>query len=297
MPIPPEPGWELDQALQNAAVEHRRAARAAEIAARHETQMATAGEGMRAFHGRMAAMHRRVEQQHRTAARIHTAHADRLRRWSEGSVDPQAQPGFMAAVAETLGASGAALTLFGPDEAETLAAASNPASRTAQRLEFTFGQGPARDTVQFRRLVSAAGSQMAKTWPIYGPAVEQLGIYAVAAVPVTTAGAPLGALIVFDPPRAHGPDLETFQAAADTLAVSLLSSWGAPDGEEPASWPPLLNQGDPWAVLNQAVGMVSVQCQCNTPDALALIRAHAYAENRPVDRVAAAIVDRTLRLN
>lgn len=298
MPLPPEPGRELDQALQNAAVEHRRAARAAEIATRHETQIATATEGMQAFHWRMAAMHRQVEQQHRTAARIHTAHADRLRRWCAGSAeDPQAQPGFMAAVAETLGASGAALTLFGPDEAETPAAASNPASRTAQHLEFTLGQGPARETVRRRSPITAAGRQMTEAWPIYGPAVEQLGIRAVAAVLVGTPGAPLGALTVFDPPRVHRPDLETFQAAADTVAVSLLSPWGAPDGEEPMGWPPILDQGDPWAVVNQAAGMVSVQCRCGTADALALIRAHAYAENQPVDEVAAAIVDRTLRLN
>ena len=297
MPLPPEPGRELDEALQNAAVEHRRAARAAEIANRHETQLATGAEAMQAFHWRMAAMHRQVEQQHRTAARIHTAHADRLRRWCEGFPDPQAQPGFMAAVAETLDASGAALTLFGPDEAETPAAASNPASRTAQHLEFTLGQGPAREAVRLRRPIIAAGRQMTEAWPIYGPAVEQLGIHAVAAVPVGTAVAPVGALTVFDPPRAHRPDLETFQAAADTLAVSLLSPWAAPEGEEAIGRPPLLDQGDPWAVVNQAAGMVSVQCRCGTADALALIKAHAYAENQPVDEVAAAIVDRTLRLN
>ncbi|WP_034261962.1 ANTAR domain-containing protein [Actinospica robiniae] len=297
MPLPPESGRELDQAVQNAAVEHRRAARAAEIAIRHEAQMETATEEMRGFHGRMAAVHRQVEQQHRTAARIHSVHADRLRRWHEGSVDPQVQPRFMAAVAETLGAAGAALTLFGPDEAETLAAASDPASRTAQGLEFTLGEGPARETVRLCRPIIAAGMQMAQIWPIYGPAVEQLGIRAVAAVPVAAAGARLGALTIFDPPRAHGPDLETFQAAAVTLAVSLLPPWSAPDADQPVGRPPFLEQGDPCAVVNQAAGMVSVQCRCSAADALALIRAHAFAENRPVDDVAAAIIDRTLRLN
>src|SRR5437762_1963922 len=123
MPLSPEPGRELEQALLNAAVEHRRAARAAEIAVRHETQMATATDGMRAFHGRMAATHRQVEQQHRTAARIHTAHADRLRRWIDGSAEPQPPSVLMAAVADTLGVPGAAVTLFGPHHAQTLAAA------------------------------------------------------------------------------------------------------------------------------------------------------------------------------
>jgi hypothetical protein len=297
MPLPPEPGRELDQALQRATAERRRAARAAEIASRHETQMSAATDGMRAFHGRMVAVHRQVEQQHRTAARIHTVHADRLRRWGEGAVNPQAQPAFMAAVAETLGASGAALTLFGPDGTQTPAAASDPATRTAQHLEFTLGQGPAHATVLLRRPVMAARGQMQEAWPIYGPAVEQLGIYAVAAVPVDVVGANLGALTVFDPPMAPGPDLESFRAAADTLAASLALDLGSADTEERLGWPPMLNQADQWAVVNQAAGMVSVQCGCGTADALALIRAHAFAADRPVDQVAADIVARRLRLS
>jgi GAF domain len=297
MSLPPEPGWELDQALEHATAELRRAARAAEIASRHEAQTATAAAGMRAFHGRMAAVHRQVEQQHRTAARIHTAHADRLRRWGEGSAALHAQPGLMTAVAEALNASGTALTLFGSDGTQTPAAASDPATRTAQHLEFTLGQGPAHTTLQLRRPVTAAGDQMHETWPVYGPAVARLGIRAVAAVPVVTAGATLGALTVFDPPMASNPDLESFRAAADTLAASLALGLASADAEELESWPPILKQAGQWAVVNQAAGMVSVQCHCTITDALALIRAHAFAENQPVDQVAAAIIDRTLRLS
>jgi len=283
--------------MQRATVERRRAARAAEIASRHETLMATATDGMRAFHGRMAVMHRQVEQQHRTAARIHTVHADRLRRWSEGSVNPQAQPGFMAAVAETLGASGAALTLFGPDGTETPAAASDQATRTAQYLEYTLGQGPAHAAVQLRRPVTAAGGQMQEAWPIYGPAVVQLGISAVAAVPVETISATLAALTVFDPPMTPGPDLDSYRVVADTLVAMLAVDLGSADTEELLGWPPMLNRSGQWAVVNQAAGMVSVQCDCAAADALALIRAHAFAEDRPIEQVAADIVDRTLRLN
>ncbi|MBS2531181.1 ANTAR domain-containing protein [Catenulispora sp. NF23] len=302
MPLPPESGRELDEAVQRAEVEHRRAVRAAEIAARHETQMLTAAEGMRALHARMAVMHRQAEQQHRTAARIHTAHADRLRRWAEGSQDPQAPSDLMAAACETLGASGAAFTLFGTDQTEVLTAASNPASRTAQHLEFTFGQGPARETVRLHRPVIAAGTEIAATWPIYGPAVERLGIGAVAAVPVAMAGQTLGALTVFDPPMAdgpdaEGPDLEAFEATAETLVASLEPPPLSGAYEEFTRCPSLVGQADLWAVVNQAAGMVSVQCRCGTADALALIRAHAFAENRPVDEVAADIVARTLRLS
>ena len=297
MSLPSEPGWELDQALRHATAELHRAARAADIATRHEARTASATEGMRAFHGRMAAMHRQVEQQHRTAARIHTAHADRLRRWSEGSADPQTQPGLMAAVAEALNASGTALTLFSSDGTQTPAAASDPATRTAQHLEFLLGQGPAHAAVRRRHPVTAAGDQMREACPVYGPAVAQLGICAVAAVPISIVGATIGALTVFDPPMAPRPDLDSFRAAADTLAASIALDLESADQEETAGWPPMLSQADDWGVVNQAVGMVSVQCDCAAADALDLIRAHAFAENRAVEHVAADIVDRTLRLS
>jgi hypothetical protein len=41
---------------------------------------------------------------------------------------------------------------------------------------------------------------------------------------------------------------------------------------------------------------VSVQCGCGIADAVALIRAHAFAEDKSVDDVASDIVHRRLRL-
>ena len=49
------------------------------------------------------------------------------------------------------------------------------------------------------------------------------------------------------------------------------------------------------AELFQAQGMVSVQLGVSLADALARLRAHAYAENLPLGQVARDVVARALR--
>jgi hypothetical protein len=48
-------------------------------------------------------------------------------------------------------------------------------------------------------------------------------------------------------------------------------------------------------VVHQAAGKVSVQADVAIDDALALLRAYAFANNRPVNDVAADVVGRSLR--
>ena len=50
------------------------------------------------------------------------------------------------------------------------------------------------------------------------------------------------------------------------------------------------------AEIHQAAGMVSVQLQVSVAEALVRIRAHAFADGRPLGAVAADIVARRLRL-
>ena len=49
-------------------------------------------------------------------------------------------------------------------------------------------------------------------------------------------------------------------------------------------------------LVAQAVGMVSVQADCSTDEALRLIRQHARSLAKTVDQVAASLVDRSVRI-
>jgi hypothetical protein len=297
MTFPEEAGRELDQALRRVAIEHQRAARAAEIAQRHERQTTVAPASLRAFHARMALMHRQAERQHLAAGRMHAAYADRLRGWVTDGGRERALPRFMATVAAAVGARGAAVTLFGQDRTETLTAASDPAAQDAQDLEFTLGEGPARDVAEQRRTITAAGPALLERWSNYGPALAALGIRSVTAVPVQISSIPLGALTAFDPPhQPAGESLEPIHAAADTIALSVLLAATEGETDEALDLRSLFGQADRRAVVHQAAGVLAEQNGCTIADALALIRAHAFAEGEPVDSVASDIIHRRRRL-
>jgi hypothetical protein len=194
-------------------------------------------------------------------------------------------------VAQAAHAGSAAVTLFGPDLAETLSVGSDGTARAAQDLEFTLGEGPARDTMTRQRSVYARGTALGRHWPTYGPAIERLGIRAVAAVPVQVTGVPLGAMTFFDP--AERADVNGLRVVADTVAAMLLPDDPVVAGLDPDN---ILAEADLRAVVHQATGVVSVQHNCAIPDALALIRARAFADDRTIESVATDIVQRTLRL-
>jgi hypothetical protein len=298
MTLPEDAGRELDQALRRVAIEHQRAARAAEIAQRHERLLPADPAPLDEFHQKMARMHRNAERRHLAAARMHASFADRLNRWVEDADPQRALPRFMATVASAVGAHGAAVTLFGSDRTEALTAASDLAAQDAQDLEFTLGEGPARDAAEQRRAVTAGGPELLERWSAYGPAVAALGFRSVLAVPVEVSSIPFGALTVFDLPRQPaGEALESCYAAADTIALSVLTAAGEPDPQAGPGLLSLFGQVDRRAVVHQAAGMLAEQSGRTVPDALALIRAHAFAEGEPVESVAADIVHHRLRLD
>lgn len=294
MTAPGEINHSLRDALVRAVLDRRRAARAAEIAERHEQQMLTDPPVLYEFHLRLAAMHRQVQRQHLAAARIHASHAVRLQFWVDSTERHSAMPRFMGSVAEAAEADGAAITLFGPGLVESVTAVSDHTIKAAQDVEFTLGEGPARDAMTRRRALWASGTGLGRRWPNYGPAVARLGIRSVAAVPVDLTGVPLGTLTLFGlrPGRTNAGSLRTI---ADAVATMLVDEDATARADE-AVLAPLLAEADHRAVIHQATGVVSVACGCSIPDALALIRARAFAEDRPIESVASDIVDRTLSL-
>jgi hypothetical protein len=69
-----------------------------------------------------------------------------------------------------------------------------------------------------------------------------------------------------------------------------------PDRADPLEQP-LLAGGDDHALVHQAAGMVAVQLGCGAADALAVMRARAFAEDEPLDTIAADVVHRRLRMS
>jgi len=97
----------------------------------------------------------------------------------------------------------------------------------------------------------------------------------------------IGVVMVYeDPSRPVLGDPPLAQFLADAVGAALLGH-GALLGDDTR----------PWAVrqrVHQAVGMVIAQLAVSPLDAMAVIRAHAYAQDTTVEAIAALVLDRAL---
>jgi hypothetical protein len=113
-----------------------------------------------------------------------------------------------------------------------------------------------------------------------------------AAVPIEIGRRPVGALTVYEPGVNRGTaDLDLLRTIAGTLHGIALTGAGSP-----ADRSPLLAEADWHDLVHQATGIVAVQRGCSLPDALAVIKARAFAADVPVDELAADLVARKIRL-
>ena len=171
-------------------------------------------------------------------------------------------------------------------------------ARTCDELQFLLGEGPCLDSVTRRApvlVVDLADPDDAR-WPIYGPAMLDLQVRGVFAMPVVVAGEYVGALDLF---RTQPGGLEESQltgavAAAELAGIpllDLLDSDMAAAASDPASnaWAELhiLSRAE----VSQATGMLVAQLEVEPAEALVRLRAHAYATGRSATDVARDILD------
>lgn len=268
-------------AWQRAARARERAERERVLAQRYAREAGRVGDDMGR---RLEYLHRTTAARHQVAAEILESFARRAETWVRRG---DAGPEFMATVAEACGTSSAGLTLVDADCNQLAIASSGEPASSALELEFVLGEGPAREAASRRRLVVAKGAVLAERWPGYGPALIDLGIREVAAVPLEVPGDCVGALTVFDP-QASVRGSALLRRVADALARTVLLGADALPG--------LVEDADIQPKVHQASGMVAVQMACSVADALELIKARSFAEGRLIGDVAGDIVSGQLKL-
>jgi hypothetical protein len=278
------------------AGERRRATRAAEIAARYEEQSAAGPEHLRSLRTRMAILHRQMQTRHRTSAALLEVYAIRMEAWADGR-GPAFRPVFMSAVAEAMGVGSAAATLRGRRLAAVVTAASDAVARAAYDLEVALGEGPAVTAMTAGVPVSAVGGSLPDRWPLYGPAIGELGVQAVVAVPLRHAADCLGTLCAYSPEPAL-PDrvLALAGRVADAVTYAMLLP-PDPTADGGVRDEPLFAESDYQAAVHQAAGMAAVQFGCGIDDAERLLRARAFADGQPVEEVALSVLRQETRLD
>ncbi|MFD9126362.1 GAF and ANTAR domain-containing protein [Kitasatospora sp. NPDC059571] len=171
---------------------------------------------------------------------------------------------------------------------------SDALGRRFEDLEFTLGEGPSGEAAIRGRpvLVPDLARIRSERWPALAIESAPLPVRAVFCFPLGVGAIHVGALTAAR--RTRGPLTGPQTDDALVLAAALTSLCLAfPDQASggPEDSPALLR-----AVVHQATGMLSVHLGIPLPEALAMLRAHAFVSGIPVGDISQDIVDRRLRL-
>lgn len=202
--------------------------------------------------------------------------------------------------ADALSVTGVGLALMTKEGHEGVVAATDGPARVMEDLQFTLGEGPCVDASTEGRPVLQP--DLAKTaparWPAFGPAVLDAGVAAIFAFPLQVGGIRLGVLDLY---RDTAGNLEAGQLSdalvyADAAVVILLhlqNQMGPGDGLHPQLADALGSRPE----VHQATGMIAVQAAVGLAEALLLLRARAFAVERPILDLARDVVGRRLRFD
>ncbi|MGY2082732.1 ANTAR domain-containing protein [Blastococcus sp. SYSU DS0539] len=198
------------------------------------------------------------------------------------------------ACAALLGVGGAGLSLVDGTGRRLPLGASNPATSSAERMQFTAGEGPCMTSQATGQPVFAVDEDLRRRWPMFAELL--LGgtpFRAVVALPLQPGPVGDGALDLFFTRTSAVAELDVFEAVAvGELVTSALGDAAVWSTWTPAEGPDWLHGPAPRrrAAVWEAMGKVSVALDVDPTEALALMRTDAYTSGRSVDDVAAELL-------
>jgi hypothetical protein len=194
---------------------------------------------------------------------------------------------------------GAGIMLMTGDVQQGSVCSSNDVSALIEELQFTLGEGPCVDAHRGNRpvLEPDLADPATDRWFAFTPPAVAAGARAVFGFPLQVGAVRVGALNLYrDQP---GPMSEDQYADALVLAgLAAQAVLGMQAHASPGALATELEEGANFRfVVHQASGMVAVQLGVSVGEALARLRAYAFANDRLLADVAEAIVARKLRLD
>jgi GAF domain-containing protein len=198
---------------------------------------------------------------------------------------------------EILAVDGAAIVLGYGAAPRQLTYSTDERAARLEDLHDILGEGPAVDAYRHGRIVTGVlRSGKTRPWPLFIPAaLDVLGVAAIHAVPIRSADQVVGVLTLHQLGEHRAPpDPTDAQFLADAVGAAVLadpSSYGdarAGSGDQGS---------ETWhrqAVIDQATGMVMAQLGVAAEDAVALLRAHAFAHSRSLLDIATRTLSREL---
>ncbi len=203
------------------------------------------------------------------------------------------------AAAALLGTAGLAVSIGASDELtssglQTVFATDG--ARDAEARQYDLGEGPAYTAHRTGWPVQVPDLELDDSWPAFAEAAGDLGLRAVFAFPLRSGSISLGALTLYEGVAGE----LTSEQYADALmvarfAVNLFTSLQAgrpPDELDQVFTDTLASSVE----VHQATGVVAVQLGISVGAALALLRAHAFAEACSLPDVATQVIEHRLQL-
>ena len=196
---------------------------------------------------------------------------------------------------EALPISGISISVIAELRRETTICVSDDLAGVIDELQFSLGEGPHWQAIRTGSpsIVSDVANDPHTQWPMFGEAVNNLGVGALFSFPLTLGVAVVGVADmyrgtagIFSP-----DDLDTaarLSLAASAPAVQRATQSADRDSRMPGAAPELRRE------VQQATGMILVQLDITATEALSRLKAHSYSTGRPIDKVARDVVSRRL---
>jgi hypothetical protein len=219
---------------------------------------------------------------------------------SRDVADDHALAGLICrACVDRLDIDGAALSILTASAARQTLFASDATAARLEELQFSLNEGACIEAATTGNPVFVTDLTEAvevARWPVFAAAViEQTDVRALCALPLRWGVTNLGVLDLYrrTPVGLDDAQRRDALAAADTAALMMWTLRIEPEAQD---------GGDSWldpviagrAEVHQATGMVMGQLDLNAADALARLRAHAFAHQRLLVDVAREVVARRL---
>lgn len=193
------------------------------------------------------------------------------------------------ACVEVLGADGGAVTLASTTSERLTLSTSNGVSAQIEDLQDVLGEGPGEDAYRLGRVVVTVVDGFEDgAFPMFSDLAGKLtGPLTVWAIPMHPGGTTIGVVTVYRRTGELAVGLDDAQFLSNTIGAALLDDPSAHGLAPLSGW-------NERARVHQATGMVIAQLRVGADDALAMLRAHAFAGNTTLDAVADDILERRL---
>lgn len=189
-----------------------------------------------------------------------------------------------------LGADGASISMDAESTDRVTLCATDEVAGLLEGLHDVLGEGPATQAYRTGRPVVVTLAAPGEEWSVFAEAAgRRTPVVTVFAIPMRAGAAVLGVLTLYrSTPGDLDEPVEEIGFLADALAAALLHDHATTSD---------LGTGGSWsnrAEIHQATGMVVAQLGLGVRDALAILRAHAFALELPLADVAHAVVTRRI---